>query len=420
MANNVFGTGTTPAKFVKTLQQNTSSSTQDTAVQTSTQATTTDKTKNATQLINNNQTMTTTTTNTSNNTNNNNNYSNNNNYNYSSSRSTRSNTSSTSTTTTTSTQTTETTKVDETATQEYTEKVVKEIESESASIFKRNNEILESIYGNKPTTEQVLEQVDVSSSTVSKPTSVLQTFKPQTTVTDNKPEELAQAPESVPTVEDKTSENIVQQQPEIKPDPVVEPINNEPVVVSPQPEQNQNVVENITNTGEQIITNEQPVISAPSETPVVNPTPEETVATEPLNPREAETVQRPNEPIIVEEKTVTKEEAVEEKVPNPVEEKPEEYSTRQPIIYNKNDDGEYEEYDAEEMYERNKPDIEDESVVSSSTEVDNTSSITKEPVVEEPKKTNNIATAAITIGAIAGVGAASYATYKAVKKKENE
>lgn len=310
-----------------------------------------------------------------------------------------------------------------------TESTTTEKVSESAKIFAKNNEILSR---NKTTEETKVPNPtnEEPTRTTSQPTADETAQTTVQTTPTSEPTQSTAAPE--PTQE------VVQNQPTQVANTSGQPVEN----IDSQVVQTQEGTAVIANSGENIesytppaaapspvVNNaEQVVSSAPEPSSILNnyhstPTTENNVIIEePLNPRETETVQRPNEPVQTPEEKVTpekvtEEQVVDEKVPNPTEED----TTRQPVIYDRNEDGEIEEYDADEMYERNKPEIEDEPIISESTEVENTSSsITSQETVETPKKTNNVATAVLTVGAIAGVGAASYATYKAVQKKKNE
>lgn len=411
MANNVFGTGTTSADFVRTLQRNNNSSTQDSVVQTATQAKTTETAENATKLINNDTSTqeikpTETTTQETTRNKDNNNY----NYNYSSS-SRRSN----STTTTSSPATTvqkqptiETTSqtVDETTTPEYTEKVIEEIESESASIFKRNNEVLERIYGNQHTVEEVPKPTETTAKT---PTEI-QTVKPQPTVTESTSSlEPTKDTDTVASEESVPSENLPGQVQEQQPDRVVESINNEPIIENSQLEPTTNIIENINNTGEQVVTSEQPATYEQVPTPAAEPSPAETnntyqepVSPEPLNPRETETVQRPNEPVPIQEE-------------KPTSEKPEIVEEEEPVeddwIDDTIDESFEDDYDDSDIEYRN-----DEEVYVPD-EPDSTIIQTNKPVEKVDNKDHTARNIAIAGAGVAAVAAAGVAISVHNKKK---
>ena len=286
--------------------------------------------------------------------------------------------------------------------------------SDAAKIFAKNNEILSR---NKNTAEtNTTKVVETTTNTqTSETTPVSTTSNSGTTKTP----EANTEPIKEPVQE---VQQTVQTQNEIPKDlnidaKVVQTDENTAVIGS----KDENI-QNYTPEVEEKVPNpepepvEQTVSTEPEPSSILNNYHQETntesnvVIEEPLNPRETETVQRPNDPVV--EKT-TEENVIEEKVPNPTVEEQEENTTRQPVINNENEDGELEEYDAEEMYERNKPDISDEPTVEEKSNI-----IKTEPESQPHKKTNNVATAVLTVGAIAGAGAASYAAYKAIKNKQ--
>ncbi len=293
--------------------------------------------------------------------------------------------------------------------------------SENAKIFAKNNEILNrgantvetaTVTPEKtstPVTEEKISSSPTGTSEITVQSSTQTETSPTVEVQAEVQPEAQQVQEEIqiqPQTQDIKMETEVVQTGE---NTAVLGSNNEPIEEQP--------LTPVNNNEPTPVVNEQPVSPKPEPSSILNNYHPETINNpviieEPVNPREAEPVQRPNEP-------VANEKVAKEKVPNPVIVEPKEDTSHQPVISNGNDEGEIEDFDTEEMNERNKPTIEEEPVSSSSVSTDEKPTITEsKPPVEPRKKSNNIATAILTVGAITGVGVASYATYKAIKNKD--
>ena len=423
-AYNVFSDGTTSQNFVRTLSKNTDSSTQNTAVQTSTGAQTTDSVATATSLVatdtstTDTTTTTTTTTTTSTNSSNYTNYNN-----YSSSSSSGSSRTSTNNTETKPAPTEETKPVDETLSQEHLEKVIEEVESESASIFKRNNEIFEKLYNNKPTNETV--EVKEPEPTVQETVAITQ--KPTEEV---KPTEQVSSPEPELEPSTEVKEDTKVEVPEYKPenydieDKVVQTGENTVVIGS----KDDNIQEYVPTVEEPVV-DKQPVINNQVETTqsesssILNNYHQETTTTvteEPLNPRETETVQRPNEPAPVEE-TTKPETTVEPKTPTAVPTEESEPEMEDEFEYEEDygDDDSYDEYLDDENFNDEYLDDEeyrnDEEIYTPKD-----SSLTQQQTETKPKDNKISAGAGLAIAGagVAAVAAAGIAVGVSKKKKE--